>query len=77
MLDTLLTQGYKPVTVGKCFGNPETNWHRNSSGSIFISGSPTLSFTENSESPASRTMYAPLLSFQLMEAVRSLLVYHA
>ncbi|GAB7346912.1 hypothetical protein MBLNU459_g1983t2 [Dothideomycetes sp. NU459] len=37
MLQTLLAQGYKPVTVGECLGDPEANWYRNSSGSVFTS----------------------------------------
>jgi hypothetical protein len=28
MLQTLLAQGYKPVTIGECLGDPKENWYR-------------------------------------------------
>jgi len=29
MLDQVLSQGYKPVTIGECLSDPPANWYRN------------------------------------------------
>lgn len=49
MLQTLLAQGYKPVTVGECLGDPEENWYRSSPGSLFTS-STTVAATATTTS---------------------------
>ncbi len=48
MLDTLLSKGYRPVTVGECLGDPVENWYISSSGSTFVSAGSSIT----SPSPA-------------------------
>lgn len=50
MLDTLISRGYKAVTVGECMGDPSANWYRDAGGvpsSSSPSPSPTLSTVAN------------------------------
>ncbi|THY05566.1 glycoside hydrolase/deacetylase [Aureobasidium pullulans] len=42
MLDKILALGYKAVTVGECLGDPEENWYRKSSGSVFTSSTSAV-----------------------------------
>lgn len=48
MLEQVLAQGYKPVTVGECLGDPEANWYRNSTGSVFTSSTAIATSTSTS-----------------------------
>jgi peptidoglycan/xylan/chitin deacetylase (PgdA/CDA1 family) len=50
MITTLLSKGYKPVTVGTCLGDPPANWYRTlGGGATFSSGV----FTGTTAVPAS------------------------
>lgn len=55
MLETLLAQGYKPVTVGECLGDPEANWYRNSTGTVFTSTTAIATSTTATSSIAAPT----------------------
>jgi hypothetical protein len=33
MLKGLIAQGYKPVTIGECMGDPQENWYRTDTSS--------------------------------------------
>ena len=45
MLQTLLAQGFKPVTVGECLGDPKSNWYRNAPGGGVFTQYPAASPT--------------------------------
>jgi peptidoglycan/xylan/chitin deacetylase (PgdA/CDA1 family) len=36
MIETLLSQGYKPVTVGECLEDPPSNWYRSLGGGALL-----------------------------------------
>jgi peptidoglycan/xylan/chitin deacetylase (PgdA/CDA1 family) len=39
MLNTISANGWKPVTVGQCLGDPAANWYRTGSGPLYESSS--------------------------------------
>jgi hypothetical protein len=54
MLITLKAQGYTPVTVGTCLGDPPANWYRTlGGGSVFTSGSIVQTSTASSVAASS------------------------
>lgn len=48
MIQTLVAQGYTPVTVGECLGDPKANWYRTLGG-----GAPYTSAVSSTASTAS------------------------
>ncbi|KAK4967584.1 hypothetical protein LTR28_002528 [Elasticomyces elasticus] len=56
MLETLLTAGYKPVTVGECLGDPSENWYRSSPGTEHTSSTAIATSTTAAPSVSATTL---------------------
>jgi peptidoglycan/xylan/chitin deacetylase (PgdA/CDA1 family) len=80
MLNTISANGWKPVTVGQCLGDPAANWYREGSGPLYPSSS-SLSFassypaTSSSSIMRSTTTVSASLSFSSSAAAPTASAY--
>lgn len=60
MLQNLQQQGFKPVTVGECLGDPQINWYRSSAGSLSPPSAPSTPVSVPTNPAATPPVSPPL-----------------
>ncbi|KAE9974899.1 hypothetical protein EG328_003566 [Venturia inaequalis] len=69
MLQNLQQQGFKPVTVGECLGDPQINWYRSSAGSLSPPSAPSTPVSVPTNTAATPPVSPPLFPTNSSEIV--------